>query len=119
VAEDRLLQAMELRPGLHADLVDELLPRAAVRFQCLGLAPATVEGEHQLPDQPLAGRMGGQELLQLSEQLGVVAAGEVGVHACLQRGEPLLLQSRDLRLREGLVRHILQRRPAPQAQRAA
>jgi hypothetical protein len=40
------------------------------------------------------------ELLQLADDLGVLADGKVGIDPCLRRGEPLLLQACDLRLCE-------------------
>jgi hypothetical protein len=49
----------------------------------------------------------------------VPAGGEVGVQARLDGGQSLLLQPRDLGLRERLERQLGKRRPAPQRQRPA
>ena len=115
VAQDRVLQRAELRPGLDAEVVGELLARLAVGVERLGLAAAAVEGEHQLPGEPLARRVLGDQLPQLADELGVPAGGQVGLDARLQRGQPLLLEPRDLGLRERLERQVGERRPAPQA----
>ena len=61
----------------------------------------------------------GDEPLQLADELGVAAGGEVGLDAQLERGEPLLLQARDLGAGERLERELGERRPAPQRERLA
>ena len=65
--------APQLRPGLDADLLDERAPRLAVDLERLGLAPAAIEREHQLPGEPLAVAVLGDELLQLADERGVAA----------------------------------------------
>ena len=60
-----------------------------------------------------------RELPQLADQRDVAPGGQVGLHAQLERLEALLLQPRDLRLREGLELQVGQRRAAPQRQRLA
>ena len=109
----------ELRPGLDARLLDERLPRLAIDLERLGLALAAVEGEHQLPGEPLSSAVTGDELLQLADERGVAPGGQVGLHAQLERGQPLLLEPRDLRLRERLEGHVGERGPAPERQRLA
>ena len=94
-------------------------PRLAVGLERLGLAPAAVEREHQLAGEPLARRVLGDEPPQLADDLGVAAGGEVGLDAQLERGQPLLLEPRDLGLRERLERQVGERRPAPQRERLA
>ena len=61
----------------------------------------------------------GPQLLELAHQRTMRPAGEIGLHARLQRHQALLLQSRDLRRRERLERQLRQRRPTPQLQRFA
>ena len=63
--------------------------------------------------------MGGDELLQLADQLRLAAGREVGLDARLDGGQTLLLQPRDLGLRERLEGELGERRPAPQRQRLA
>ena len=113
LAQDRLLEAAELRAGLDADLGDEDPASLAVGLERLGLAAAAVEREHELPGQPLAGRVDGDELLQLADELRLAAGREVGLHARLDGGETLLVQPRDLGLRERLEGELGERRSAP------
>ena len=54
LGEHGALQLLELRAGLDPELLDELRPRALVDVERVGLAPAAVEGHHQLPAQALA-----------------------------------------------------------------
>src|SRR5437764_1020324 len=54
------------------------------------------------------------EGLELRDKVAVPAAGKVGVDARLNGCEPRLLEPTDLRLREGQVRQVLERRAAPQ-----
>ena len=119
VAQDRLVERAQLRPGLDADLVRELAPCRPIGVERLGLAPAAVEGDHQLPREPLARRMVGDQPPELRNQLGVPARRGVSLHAGLERRQPLLLQLRDLGLRERLEREVGQRRAAPQRRRLA
>jgi hypothetical protein len=49
-----------------------------------------------LADQPL----------ELGHQLGVAAEDEVGLDPLLERGQPQLLETRDLTLREGLEHDV-------------
>src|SRR5215204_5860817 len=55
--------------------------------------------------------------LELGDERRVAAEREVGVDPVLERGEPLLLEPRDLRLRERLVAEVGERTPAPQRER--
>ena len=80
-----------------------------IGLQRVGLAAAAIEGEHELPGEALARRVLGDQVLQLADQLGLAARGEIGLDARLQRGQALLLEPRDLRLREGLERQLGER----------
>ena len=51
------------------------------------------------------------------DQLDVPAVGELALEPPLERGQPQLLEPRDLALRERLEREVRQRRPPPQRQR--
>ena len=57
--------------------------------------------------------------LELSDQLAVAATREVGLDPLLERDEPQLLEPRDLRLGERLVRQVAQRGTAPERERPA
>jgi hypothetical protein len=102
---------------LDADLLDQPAASVAVDLERLRLPPTAIQREHQLAREPLTDRMLAEQSLQLADQRRVPAGGEIGLHARLQRGQPLLLQPRDLRLRERLELQARQRRPAPQPQR--
>ena len=119
VAQDRALEPSQLRPRLDADLGEQRGARRVKGRQRIGLLPAAIEGEHELPGEPLAGRGLGHELSQLAGERDVAARGQVGLDAVLEGGEPLLLEARDLRLRERLEREIGERRATPQRQRLA
>ena len=64
--------------GLDAELLDERAPRLLVGLERLRLAAGAVEAEHQLAPQPLPQRVLVDQRLELADELGVSAAGEVG-----------------------------------------
>ena len=115
------MQVAQLRAGLDADLLDERRSRPPVDLERFGLAPRAIQREHQLPVQPLAERVLGDERLELADELAMRAGGELGVDRLLERGQPQLLQPPDLGRGERLVGHVGQRRAAPErsASRAA
>ena len=59
------LELPQLLARLEAELVDERRPDTAVGGQGVRLAPAPVEGDHQLGPEPLAQRMDGHQALEL------------------------------------------------------
>jgi hypothetical protein len=117
--QDRVLERPQLRARLDAEVARELLACVLVGVERLRLAPAAVEREHQLGDEPLAGRMLGDEPAQLRDELGVTAGSGIGLDARLQRGELLLLEPRDLGRRERLVGEVGERGAAPHLLRFA
>ena len=58
--------------------------------------PGAVEGEHELPAQPLAQRVLGDEGLELADELGMAAELELGVDQLLPRRRAELLEPRHL-----------------------
>jgi hypothetical protein len=119
LAQDRRLQLPQCRAGLHAELVDQRAPRAAVGVERVRLAAAAVEREHQRAPQPLPERLGGDQLLQLGEQLAVPAEREVGLEPVLDRGRPQLGEPARGRLGERLVGEVGERSAAPEPERVA
>ena len=117
VAQDRLLQALQLRRGLEPELLIQPPPPARVDLERVALAPAAIQRQHQQADQPLTRRILGAQLLELGDHKRVLAVGQPRIDALLQRGDAQLLQPRDLCLRERLKPHIGQRRPTPEPQR--
>ncbi len=73
LAQDRLLEALELGRGIDAELVDERLAGPAVGVERIRLPAAPVEREHQQADGPLPQRMLGDERLELADHLGRAA----------------------------------------------
>ncbi len=67
--------------------------------------------------QPLAQRMAGHQLAELTGQQAVLAQRQPGLGLLFQRGQPLLLQPRDRRLSKHGVGEVRQRRASPQCQR--
>jgi hypothetical protein len=113
MGEDRLLQALELGPWTQTELGVERAYGIAVRVEGLALAPGAIQGQHQLGAQPLAQRLPRHEGLELAHELYPAAKREVGLDAVVDRGGPHLLEPGDFLRREGLERHIGQRRAAP------
>jgi hypothetical protein len=91
--------------------------RIPVRLERIGLPPAAVEREHQLSAQSLAQRVLADERVELARDLGMPAAGEVGVDPRAEAAEAQILEPRDLGLGEALVGDVGERRPAPELER--
>ena len=105
-------------PGrLDTQAVDQRLVRTAVGLERLGLPPGAVQREHLPATQPLAQRMLPYERLELADQPGVAAAGEVRVDPIAEACQAQVLQPRDLRLREAGVGNVGERGAAPQRER--
>ena len=114
-----MLEALQRRRGLDAELVGEQPAELAVDLQRVRLAARAVQRQHQPGAQPLPQRVGSGQLLQLADQLAVPAEGQVGVDPVLQGGQPLLLQPDDVPARERLGGEVGEGRSAPQLQRLA
>ena len=82
------------------------------------MAPGPVEGDHALGPQALPQGMLADKRRQLSDQLGVAAAGQVGFDALLDGGEAGLLEACRLGPGERHVRHFGERPTPPQGQGA-
>ena len=119
LAQDRVVQALQLGRRLDPDLVDQRPPGVAVGLQRLGLAPAPVQREHPLRVQPLAQRVLRQQRVDLADDLLVVAVGQVRVDRQLRGGQAQLLEPPDLRRRERLVGDVGQWIAAEQRERLA
>ena len=75
------------------ELLDERVARVLVGRQRLGLAPGTVEREHQLGTRPFAERLGGDDRLELADELRMTPEREIGVDPILDRGDAQLFQA--------------------------
>ena len=86
MGQDPLLQTLQRRAGLEAELVDEAAPALPVGVKRVGLATAAIQSDHQLGVEALAPRMLSRELLKLADQLRVAPYRQVGLDAQLQGG---------------------------------
>jgi hypothetical protein len=111
------VQLAQLATGFDAELVDERVSCRLVGRERLGLTAAAVQAQHQLAMNALPQWMLGGERLELANDLGVTAGGKIGVDPLLEGGEPQLLETTDLGLRERLVSEIGERRTAPNGKR--
>jgi len=117
VAQDRLLQAMQLRRGFESQLLVQPHAAACVDLQRVGLAAAPIQRPHQQTDQPLARRMLGGQLLELGNDECVLSRRQTRVDALFQSRNAQLLEPRDLSLRERLESDVGQCGSTPQPQR--
>ena len=112
--EDLLLQLLQRRAGLDAELVDELAAALLEDIERLGLTPGSIQGEHQLRPAALAVRLDPNERLELGDHLGVPPELQLDLHPLLERLRAQLLEPRDLGLGEGVVGQLGERCPAPE-----
>jgi len=119
VSQDCALELLQRRARFETEAIDERCPRLSVRIERLGLAPRSIQGEHELPAEPLAQRVIPDQRFELGNDFGMAAERQVGVDAELEGRQTNLLESRDRRLRERLVGQIRQRRTAPERERFA
>jgi hypothetical protein len=103
VGEDGGVQALQRLPGVDAELACEQVPGSPVSGQRLGLPPGPVQGQRQLPVQPLPQRVLGGQLFQF--------AGELVVPADCQRLLAMLLDDPP-----GALRHDRRRAGHPHRQ---
>jgi hypothetical protein len=114
VVENRALERLELRTWFDGELVDEALSAVSVDLERLRLPAAAVQREHQLPADALAQRVSRDQLLQLPDDLLVVAEVQVRLDAPLQSEQPQLLEPARL---VGLAGQVADRRAAPEVNR--
>ena len=119
MCQDRALDTLERRARLDAEFFHHRPAGRLVSGQRFWLPPAAVQGNHQLPLQPLAQRVLGNQRLQLANNVGVMAEREIGFDPVLDDAGPQVLQPGDLHLRERLIAEIGQRGATPQGQRLA
>ena len=117
--EDRALELLQRPARLQAQLLPQQLARLPVHRQRVSLPAGPIQREHQLPAQPLLQRVGGDQRLDLPDQLTVGSQRQIGLDPVLQRRQPRFLQPCDRSLRERLVRELGKRLSPPQPQRRA
>ena len=112
--EHRQLKLAQLRARFDGQLLDQQRPPLLVGLERVRLATATVEGDHQLPAEPLAHRMLGDELLELGAHDGVTPERELGIDPVLDGLYPERLEAARLQPRERLGLQVGQGPAAPQ-----
>ena len=112
--QDRGLQPAKLGPRLESQLLREELAPFLEHAQGLRLPTSAVQRDHQLPAEPFAQRMCGDERFELDDAGLDVAESNVELDSFLDRGEPQLGQPGNRRLRELLVGEVGEDVPAPQ-----
>nr|WP_255528092.1 hypothetical protein [Streptacidiphilus sp. P02-A3a] len=107
----------QVGPRLHAEFTDEESAHRRVDVQRLGLPPGPVQRVHQPRLEPFPQRVPDDQGAELVDDPFVLA--ERGEHLQVLFGDrqPPLLQVRDRRLQRRAAGHVLQRVPAPEAER--
>ena len=92
MAEHRALELAQRRARLDAELVQR--PASVlVGVERVLLPPGAVEREDELLAEPLAVRLGGDELLELRDDFAMLAEREPRVEPQLERLEPQILEA--------------------------
>ena len=119
LAQDRALEPLQGGPGFQAELADHHLAGRPVGAERFGLPSAAVQGEHQLAVQALAQRVHRDQCLELADDVGVTAEGQVGLDPVFGRAEPEFLQPPGLHLRERLAAEVAEDGAAAEPERRA
>ena len=86
VCEDRVLESLQLRARVDAQLFGQQRARALVGAQCVGLTPGAVQRRHQLTPQSLAQRVLVHQRLELADHSPCRPSSQVGLDAVLDGG---------------------------------
>ena len=116
LGQDVSLEIVQGPAGLDAEHVDEFAARALVRRERLCLPARAIESQHLRGTDPLAQRMLLCERRELADELRMASQLQLCGDTFLEHTETQFLETRDRRLREGVVGEIRKRRPAPQTQ---
>jgi hypothetical protein len=115
--EDRRLDGPQPRTGIGPELLRQHAASALRGGECVALAAAAVERQHEQPPPLLLQRIAGEPLLQLGNDLGVIAERQAGLE---QRGHgtgPHLHEPPALGVGEGRVRPVRVRLAPPEVER--
>jgi hypothetical protein len=91
--------------------------RLSVHVERLGLAPRSIESEHELSAQSLAQCVLPDERVQLGHKLVLASEGQIGIDPRLERPHASLLEAGDFVLREVVVLEVRERRSTPEPER--
>ena len=117
MGQDGVLESLQLRRRIEPQFFAEHAVRVPVDLERLRLAIGTVEGEHELPSEPLAKRLRGDQGLQLRDHIGVAPEIQVGADPLLDGPETHLLEAGDVAPRKRAIREFFERRAAPEPDR--
>jgi hypothetical protein len=118
VIQDLALELAEMHPRFKPELVRKPMPRGPEDLERLGLSPAAIQREHQLPEEAFPERVLANEPFELGHELRATTECKVGFDPVLEGREALLLESLGLERGEGLVEQVRERGPAPETERA-
>ena len=113
------MQALQIRTWFDAEFIVEGGPGTLVGLQRLGLAPGSVQRQHELGMQALPVRVIQEQCTEAADELRVAPEGKVGLDLLLQYRQPSLFQPRDGPPGERLRCQIGQRLSPPQRERLA
>jgi hypothetical protein len=116
VAQNQALELPQLGARRQSELVAQEPARLPVGGERIGLAAGAVQREHQLSSQPLLQRRGGDQPLQLHDDLGSTAERKLRVDPLHIRRQTQLLQAPDLGVQLVDPRKAGERRAAPQVE---
>lgn len=114
LAQEREVDLGEFGARVDAELVRECRTDAFVRHQRVGLPTRRVQRPHQLALETFAERMGGGEAFEHRKDLGLPAAGEVGLEPVLGGGQSEPVETDTGRLGERRVGGVGQGRTSPE-----
>jgi hypothetical protein len=117
--QDGLLQPLQRRTGIQAQLLGQAPAGAGVGVQRVGRTAGAVQREHRQLDEALPGRVLGGQPGQLRQQRPVPAQLQVGRRGLLDGVQAQLLQVGAEPVPEPLVGRVVQGRAAPQGERVA
>ena len=113
MVEDRPLQILDGLGRLDTELLDERLSQALVCLERAGLAPCSVEREHQLRVQALAKRLIADQRLELADDLEMATEQQVGLDSRFECHEAQLFEPRCGRGGKRCVPELRERLAAP------
>src|SRR5262249_12541473 len=111
------LEVLDRLARFQTEPIGQKAPQLLVAIERFRLAARAVERQHELSAQPLPQRMLGYEGLELADQVRMAGQRKVGFDSLLEDGQPQVLESGDLTLRERLVRDVGEGRSTPQRER--
>ncbi len=113
----RLVQLLQILTGVDTQFRVEQVTHLAIRVECVGLAPAAVQREHQLRRESFPQRVLGGQRLQFRDDLVLVAESQIEVDTALQRLQPPLGHPGNHIAVQRFGVDVRQHRPPPQCQR--